>query len=196
MADVVKREDPNKFAVHLRANTPDFPPADWIRNPLNLAALIGSGTAEAPQVPKRYWVVDPPQSNNLREMTGPEKAAVDGAPSPAELTAARAARKAVLTAVAEQFLAGRYDPDRQRSFLQLRQGATGQQLAALNSWLDWVRSVFEALNGRLNAVDAATTLPAVEAVSFDTSSFVVTDPGMTLQQAATATNPVARSSRG
>ena len=79
MATVVNKAAPDgdpsypDFQVFLSANTPDFPPAQWVRNSSNLDGLIGTGTDTDPQVPKRYWIVDPPSSQNLREMTPAEK---------------------------------------------------------------------------------------------------------------------------
>jgi len=48
-----------------RANTPDFPVADWIINP-DMSAVEG--------VPKRYWVIS---GDSVMEMSAPAKAVVD-----------------------------------------------------------------------------------------------------------------------
>lgn len=188
MSDVVNKAppdgDPNfpPFFTLLSANTPDFPPAQWVRNSPNLAGLIGSGSPDNPQVPKRYWIVDPPNSQNLREMTAPEKAAVDGNPS--ELAAARAVQKVRLEQAAVSYVNSRYSAELQLIFSQLEPAANGAQATALGNWFQWLETVYSATRAGENAVNAATTVPAIQAITVSYAAFDGTDPLLTLIQAA------------
>lgn len=181
MSNVVKRENPNQFQVILSANTPDFPPVDWVINPVNLPVLIGNGNSINPQVPKKYWIIDPVGSSNLREMTAQEKALVDG--DPQEVIDARAERQALLQQATDDFLVSRYDEGTTRHFLALRWTAVGPQLTDLNNWLNWYRTVITGLNTQLTALAAAKTVTDVTAVTFDPTVFIATDPGAKLTSA-------------
>ena len=185
MSVVVNKPQPDgdpaypAFAALLSANTPEFSQAQWVVNSPNLEALIGSGTPQSPQVPKRYWVVDPLASQNLREMTAPEKTVVDSSSS--ELGAARSQRKGELAQQAEAFLDSRYLLIQREAFAELlvRGPAIGDR-AALLGYIDWLASFYVALGQALAAVDAATTVPAVESVVLATAPFIASDPLVTL----------------
>ena len=185
MSSVVNKPSPTgdpafpDFYVQLSANTPDFPTAQWVRNSPNLAALIGAGTPENPDVPKRYWIVDPIGSQNLREMTAPEQAAVDG--SAPELAAARASKTRELQLLAVGYLTSRYTSELQLMFQQLWVSANGPALVALNGWFAWVETIYAAVATAQATADVAATVPLVEAVSVNFSVFDGTDPLTTLQ---------------
>ncbi len=180
MSTVVNKAPPDgdpafpSFHVLPSANTPDFPPQQWVRNSPNLSGLIGTGTTENPQTPKRYWIVSPSNSQNLREMTPAEKAVVDG--NPAELAAARSVRIAVLRQQVSDYLASRYDEFLQRAFQQAVVRATGSRLIALNAWFDWLTTVYSANKAGELAVAAAITVPTIEAVTVNYVPFDATDP--------------------
>ena len=59
--------------VARRGNTPDYPTADYLIAPSNVAAL------EAASVPEKYWKLNGPVEtcDNVEEMTAAEKTAVD-----------------------------------------------------------------------------------------------------------------------
>lgn len=69
MADVVSKTNPTA-GVRLSVNTPNFPTADWLINP-----LIGGVAARNSTVPAKYWKVT--GGTTLEEMTAAEKAVVD-----------------------------------------------------------------------------------------------------------------------
>lgn len=167
------------FYVQLVANTPDFPPAEWVRNSPNLAALIGAGTPTNPDVPKRYWIVDPINSQNLREMTAPEKAVVD-TDVPA-LAAAKATQIALVENDNQAYLLTRYTQFLQTAFQQLEPSATGQQMVALNGWFAWVESVYQGTGAAEVLINAAADIPAVQAITVDYPTlFDGSDPLLTL----------------
>lgn len=173
--------DPNypDFATSLSANTPDFSLTQWVVNSANLAGLIGSGTPSNPQVPKRYWVMDPVSSQNLREMTAPEKAVVDASAS--ALSTARGKRKGELADQAESFLTSRYKPIEREAFVELlARGPDAGDRAAVLAYIDWLTTFYVALGAALAAVDAAATVLLVEAVTLNTAPFVTSDPLTTL----------------
>ena len=180
MSTVVNKAPPDgnpafpSFHVLTSANTPDFPPSQWVRNSPNLAGLVGSGTPDAPQVPKRYWIVSPSNSQQLREMTPAEKAVVDG--SGTQLSAARATQIAVLRQRASDYLASRYDEFLQRAFQQAVVRATGPRQVSLNAWFDWLTTVYSANKAGELAVAAAVTVPAIQAVTVNYVPFNATDP--------------------
>jgi hypothetical protein len=180
MSDVVNKAPPDgdpafaPFFTLLAANTPDFPPGQWVRNSPNLPALIGTGSPDNPQAPKRYWIVDPPTSQNLREMTAPEKAIVDGAP--AELAAARATKRVELHAAATAYVGSRYSADLQLIFQQAQPVATGTRGVELSAWFAWLTTVYSATKAGEVAVNAAASVPAIEAVSVSYATFDGTDP--------------------
>ena len=180
MSTVVNKAPPDgdpafpSFHVLPSANTPDFPPQQWVRNSPNLSGLVGSGTIDDPQVPKRYWIVSPTNSQNLREMTPAEKAVVDG--NPAELAAARSIQVALLRRLISEYLAGRYDEFLQKAFQQAVVPATGTRLTSLNAWFDWVTTVYSANKVGELAVAAAITVPAIQAVTVNYVPFDASDP--------------------
>lgn len=187
MSDVINKAQPDgdpafsEFQIFRDANTPEFPPAQWVRNSPNLAGLIGSGSDFAPQVPRIYWIVDPPNSQNLREMTAPEKAVVDGTPS--NIADARVIRKSQLDNQTFSYILGRYPTAVYQGLLLIGQQANGQRGQYITDWLDWTETVYDALAAAENLVDAAATVPAVEAITLDLSPFDGTDPLATIQGA-------------
>jgi hypothetical protein len=167
------------FFVELSGNTPDFPLAQWVVNSPNLSALIGSGSAITPQIPKRYWIVDPVSSQNLREMTAPEKTAADT--NPTTLAVERAQRKQALTSQAHALIESRYTAEQREEFTQIRQRAGGGQLVALNNFFDWLVAMYTVLGNALDAVDAASSVPLVQAVTANYTAPLAADPLLTLQ---------------
>lgn len=178
MGNVVNRKAPAgnpsyaEYHVLLSVNTPDYPSSQWIVNPLALLSLIGNGTTTVPQTPKKYWIVDPPASNVLREMTPAEKAIVDQA----ELGPLKAERKALLTQAAQSYLDSRYPPEVQTQLLNLRPTATGLQLQGHVAYLAWYRSVHTGLLLQTTAVDNATSSAQISAITFDPAPFTASDP--------------------
>lgn len=190
MATVVNKAAPDgdpaftDFFTLLQANTPDFPAAQWVRNSPNLVLLIGTGTVNNPQVPRRYWIVDPPASQNLREMTPTEQAAADT--DPTDLLTAQTGQKAGFENQTLGYLAGAYTAELQTQFVILAAGAVGPRALLLGSWVSWVETVLDEMATQMNAVDAATTILAVQATSLDLSPFDGTNPNITLQQVMNA----------
>jgi hypothetical protein len=167
------------FSVLRSVNTPDFPEVDWVINSANLDGLVGFGTDDNPDVPKRYWIVDPLSSQNLREMNQTEKDAVDVSAGP--LLAAQEARKAFLQVETDAFVESRYSLSEQQNLANLQASVSGEQAEFLDSYFDWYQSVYNALSAALVSVDAATTIPTVEAVVIDYSPYIASDPEVTVE---------------
>lgn len=163
------------FHVLSSANTPDFPPSQWVINSPQLRPLVGTGTIDNPQTPKRYWIVSPPSSQNLREMTAPEKAVVDGNAS--EVASARTVQVQFLRQQVNDYLASRYEPHLQHVYQQLVVRATAARLTNLQAWFDWLTTIYSATKVAEQAVAAAATVPAVQAISVNyAATFNATDP--------------------
>lgn len=187
MATAVSKAD---FTVLRSINTPDYPLVDWVINSPNLDTLVGvTGTDDDPEVAKRYWIVDPPTSQNLREMTQPEKDAADA--DLAEISKAQAKKIPKLTDQTKNFLDSRYKPSVQESFSQLRSTVSGAQETLLNSYYAWNRTLYDALNVAVTSVNAATDVLTVEAVTIDYAPFVVSDPLVTVEAILNAAPGVA-----
>ena len=164
--------------VYRSINTPDFPTTEWVINSPNLDALVGTGSDADPQVPKRYWVISPAGSQTLREMTQLEKDAVDV--SGTLLAAAKTKRKDRLQIAADSFIKGRYTDQQQQNLQNLAGTVSGAQKTLLDSYFRWYESVHAGLSTAFAAVDAASTIPAVEAVSMVFTTFIGTDPAVTV----------------
>lgn len=181
MANVVRRENFQVIlSVDVVENPELYPSEEWLINPLNLFALIGNGSPDNPQVPKIYWIVDPPESTNLREMTQAEKNFVNPA---AILNAARAEQRLVLITQATVFVNDCYTESEQNRFLQLAACAEGSQLDAIAPYFIWYRSVMEALRARLQQTNIQQTVESIQAVNFDPLPFIQSDPRLTLENA-------------
>lgn len=176
MGVVVAKSD---FTVLRSVNTPDYSTADWVINSANLDALVGSGTDSEPEVPQRYWIVDPPASQNLREMTQPEKDDVDA--DLAEVSKARAKKIPKLSQQTKNFLDSRYSPSVQASFSQLQATVSGTQKVLLDSYNTWNRTLYDELNAAITAINAATDVLTVEGITLDFAPYVVSDPLVTVE---------------
>lgn len=86
MATVVKKTNPMNFRVS--ANTPDFPPADWLIDPSGFPTLYGT-------VPPKYWKLTA-GGDDIEEMTAGEKVAVDAAESTSAIASAKASADAAI----------------------------------------------------------------------------------------------------
>lgn len=182
MGTAVNKTD---FTVYRSINTPDFPPASWVRNSPNLDTLVGTGTDVDPQVPKRYWIVDPPASQNLREMTAPEKAVADTDSGVVALT--KSLRKAELLNETESFIASRYSASTRATFSELKSSVTGDQLLLLNTYYAWYSSVYGEHNNVVALINAATDVPTILGYSVNYTPFGTSDPGVTVDAVLAAT---------
>ena len=107
MSTVVNKADPSNFRTS--ANTPDFPPAEWLINPPGFVMLFDS-------VPSRYWKLTV-GGDDIEEMNQAEKDALDAAEAAAvvvanklaasdeadEITSAGRRTRAILNMVRKQF---------------------------------------------------------------------------------------------
>jgi len=179
MASAVNR---SSFQVFLRGVPRDgsgFPSSDWIINPPNLRTLIGRGSPDFPEVPKRYWIIEP--QNNLREMTASEKTAADTAPT--SLADTRALARELVLNAASQFLENRYSSALREAFLGLRVRASGAPLVRLNAYFDWLTTLYATVQARMVDINNAPTIPTVLAVTFDPAPLIASDPLVRLGQA-------------
>jgi hypothetical protein len=165
------------FEVLRSVNTPDFPPVVWVINSPNLDTLVGSGTDSNPQTPKRYWIVDVPSSQNLREMTQAEKDAIDV--SVGSLSLARTERKGTVKAQTDAFVLSLYSTSDQQDLINLRSSASGEQKVFLDSFFAWYRGIYSALKVTFSQIDAAATVPAIQSISLSYTSFAASNPLVT-----------------
>jgi hypothetical protein len=136
-----------------------------------------------------YWVVDPPESQNLREMTQPEKDIVNQ--DPAVLAEVKAAQKSAVGEATTAFLLSRYSQDTQDEFLILYSSATNGQRVLLDQYFCWVNCLYSAQVGLFGQIDEATSVPAVLSLVMDYSPYIASDPGITLNSVlSAATGPV------
>lgn len=175
MGTVVSKSD---FTILRSVNTPDFAPANWVINPAALSTLVGSGTDADPEVPKRYWIVDPPTSQNLREMTTPEKDAVDA--DAGVLVSVRTTKKLSLSNQTSAFINSRYSQQTRDAFAELRSTVSGEQQTLLNQYYSWYASVYDAHNAVMAQVDAASTVPAVLTLFVDYGPLASSDPELSV----------------
>ena len=175
MSDVVNKET---FQVLRSVHTPEYPKTEWVRNPLNLDALIGSGTDDEPEVPKIYWVVDPPSSQNLREMTQEEKDLIEM--DPVLLEELRTEQKNVVRETTRIFLASRYSEELQRELINLGASATNGQVAILEPYFDWVQDVFLAQNDVFTQIDEESSVTEIQSLGVDYDPLIASDPGLAL----------------
>lgn len=150
-----------------------FPSVDWSEDPSGLAALVTGN------VPKRYWIYDPPGGDALREQTAPEKLSTDT--NPANVAVAQAVQKEEVLMETKEYMATRYDPYTQTVFFGTAIKATGQQNVALNNWSDWFITVYEADTAVQNAIDAASNVATILAMGVDYAPFTLSDPELTIQ---------------
>jgi hypothetical protein len=153
----------------------NFPNAEWSREPAGLAALQTSA------VPSRYWVFDPPGGDSLRAMTTAERNALDS--DPAQLAAARKARRAELFAEITKFIEGRYSDRTRAALVELRAAAPGAPV--LDGYFNWVRRVWVGYRTAVTAVNSATNVVAVQSTTLDFAALASTDPQIEIDQIAT-----------
>lgn len=165
MANVIHRTDRDSSGALLReysVNTPDYSPATWIVNP-DLSAVSG--------VPEYYWKVS---GDNVVEMNVGEKNAVDVT----RLAAAKGARATYLNDRAGHLLELRYNGLRD---LYLGMYTDAQKLKPkkakeIQKWIDWINTISGNLNTKTAAINSASTVDAVNAISLDESSLLSSDP--------------------
>lgn len=155
-------------------NTPDYPTSEWIINP-DFTAVGGEYVSN--KHVNRYWKQDSVDPQLIVPMTSGEMDAVDAA----ELANDKAEKKALLI---EQFLAYRdskYTTNDRIYFLEIYDAAGGSQktyVATLWTWMDTVGAYFA---GKADDIDAAADKTALDAVTWDFSTFDATDPEITIQ---------------
>jgi hypothetical protein len=167
------------FDVRRSINAPDFPLSTWVINSPNLDTLVGTGNDTNPQIPKRYWIVDLPTSQNLREMDATEKTAADA--NATNLARSRASKKIELQTDTDNFILSLYSLATQQELSNLRATVTGAQKAFLDGYFAWYQSIRAALNVTFVSVGAAATVPLIEAVFLNYAPFASSDPGVTAE---------------
>lgn len=172
MGTVVSR---GNFKIHRSVNTPDYPEVSWIWNPPSLGTLIGTGTDSDPEVSKAYWVAE---ANDVREMTTLEKALVNA--DPEKLMACQGEAIVALTQEKDNFISHLYDSSTRDSLAHLQPTVTGEQKALLDTYFSWHRSVYDTYATAVEEVNAATSVPEVEAVNLDLSPLSASNPNVTV----------------
>ena len=159
MATVVDRETGE---VHVSVNTPDYPPEDYLINPV------------IPSAPSYHWQLPIVGNEILLKPT-------------AEILAAeKTRRKDELAAEYKAALDQCYTPTQQLKFVALIATA-GNNLERLTYvsqgliWEDQGESV--CLFPAQDQVDAATTIEEVHAVTLDTGVWLATDPNISVRTA-------------
>lgn len=175
MATVVNK---STFEIIQSANTPDYDPAFWLINPPSLDFMVAN-------VPIRYWKVSL-DGLDLEEMTPAEKLAVDTDPD--NLAVAKASLLGSLRSDAQGFLDERYDNIKRDTLIGMhtlsvvsRQKARRDYVA---SFLLWLESLNEYIEGVVDSIEAAVDIPAVLAITYDLSPFDASDPKVDVIEAS------------
>jgi hypothetical protein len=178
MSRVVNKTD---FEIRNSVHTPDFSSIDWVINPASLELLL-TGV-----VPKRYWKVATGPPEDVVEMTGPEKVAVDTGPLLADT---RVKQRQALFNGARALIDSRYTAEL-RQFLDMlfiqAQGAMPNRQTEIKLYMDWLETVMAEVLVRRNTINGAADVPAALAVSLDFSTFAGTDPNITIFSVMTIT---------
>jgi hypothetical protein len=159
-------------------NTPDY---DSI-----LYKVVNPDLSSVISLPIKYWKV--PDGTNVVEMNQSEKDIVDGSLLPGIKTN----KKISLDNDLSNFLISRgYDLET-RSNLQAMyaDGVRGKPKKAqyIQALINWQHSADAELNSKLALVDAQTTIADTLSVTLDTTSLIVSDPGITISGAVTTTD--------
>lgn len=166
------------FFVLLGVSAQQYPPSQWVVNSPALSSLIGNGSENEPDIPKRYWIISPPSSQNLREMTNAEKAVVDASGS--GLSALKQQKIIELETASAEYVRSKYSNELMLFFQQLLPTRSGPRLVALNTWFDWAASVLSATGNAERSVLGAPNADAVNAVTVDFAPFDLSDPHTSL----------------
>lgn len=182
MANVINRtvRDSNGCLLYRESvNTPDYSTDDWLINP-DLSGVAG--------VECYYWkVTGSPPGGVVEEMDQAEKDAVDAA----KLSAAKAAKKLQLQQDADNYLTSRY-PNNSANTLDVLYSESLRdrpvRAAYIRTWIEWRRLIADEIKTEQDAVDAAATISAVNAVALDTATLDSEDPDITVAGAIAQTD--------
>ncbi|HSN70010.1 MAG TPA: hypothetical protein VLT59_00810, partial [Steroidobacteraceae bacterium] len=160
-------------------NTPDYSTDDWLINP-DLSGVAG--------VECYYWkVTGTPPAGAVEEMSQAEKDVVDAS----RLSAAKAAKKLQLQQDADNYLTSRY-PNNSANTLDVLYSESLRdrpvRAAYIRSWIEWRRMIADEIKTKQDAVDAAATVSAVNAVALDTATLDSEDPDITVAGAIAQTD--------
>jgi hypothetical protein len=141
----------------------------WIMNP-DMTAVQG--------VPAKYWKINGDDTVSVMDQS--EKDAVDAAALPGNILAQIGQMKLAVTT----YIAQHYDPAQQITLLSLWSEALTNtwpnRIALIQSVMAWVDSVLTYFYGKIAEIQACTTQSALDAVTYDFSTFSATDPHVSL----------------
>lgn len=165
MANVLHR---TTLEERYSVNTPDYPVVDWIINP-DLSGVVG--------VPKKYWKIT---GDVVSEMNQAEKDVVDAALLPGQ----KVAKKESIRQQGDDFIEGRsYSPGKQRSLIAQHTKSNKtkpNREQYTRDFIEWVEDVDEEVVLKQELVDDQTSESGVNAIYFDSSALVASDPGVTI----------------
>lgn len=163
----------NRTTLELRADVDGskYDSAIWIINP-DLSAVQN--------VPPYYWKIS---GDNVLEMDASEKAAQDVALGPGM----KAAKIAKLEAEAWEYAQSRYPLKNQVTFSVLWtecvHDGLNNRYAYIKQGMDWSKTIYQLYYQKAAEIMACTTLPAIEAVTWDYSTLTQYDPCITVYAA-------------
>lgn len=184
MADIIHRtqrdDATGKLLRYFSVNTPEVNTNDYLVNP-DLSGVSG--------VEEKYWkVTGTPPAGTVEEMTQGEKDAIDAT----ILATAKTSKIANLRGSAVNYLGTRYDAQDREFFHTLYIAAVGSgktnRRAYLDSWFAWMDAAVTEVKNKIVAVNAASTVAAVEAVTLDGATLTASDPDITIGAALAITD--------
>lgn len=150
-----------------------FSHTEWIFDP-DLTGVAG--------VPVYYWHIE---RNSIREMTAEEKVAYDATTLPTM----KAAKEAKLTVEVRDSIYVRYPIHNQISLSVILTLALAQQkmarFAYIASGAAWIDKCFTYYYAKCAEIRAATTMPELDAITWDVVSLWEEDPQVTIEHART-----------
>jgi len=155
-------------------DTVGHPPSAWIINP-DFDAVGGKYDPD-PMI-HRYWKQDGGDPQAVVEMTPTEKSVVDAA----ELPNDKINVKNQLIIDFADYIKSRYDDSVRMFFVEVYDNMGGTAKGLIDDYNTWVETVGDYYTIIANSIDSAANKTALDAISWDFTSFDGTDPLLTIQ---------------
>lgn len=140
--------------------------------------IVNPDMSSVQNVPSKYWKIN--GDNTVSEMDQAEKDTADAAALPGNKYTKIVQMKGAVTT----YIAQHYDPAQQITLLSLWSEALTNtwpnRIALIQSVMAWVDSVLTYFYGKIAEIQACTTQSALDAVTYDFSTFSATDPHVSL----------------